>query len=248
LGSGAFQRFPLTQWSLVARAGLASEGVRREALGVLLRRYVPALRAHLVVQKRVPRDAAADLIQGFVCDKVVEQGLLAGADRCKGKFRSFLLTALDRYVIDQGRHDAAKKRSPGDGQAVVDVHQFQDAAPAPAPGPSEAFDIAWAREVLAEAVRRMRAECERSGRDDVWGVFECRVLEPTLRGTPPASYSDLVARFNFRSPAHASNVLMTAKRTFERVLRSVVAEYAEDEGQVEQEIEDLHAILSRSGG
>ena len=74
-------------------------GGRREALGVLLRRYVPALRAHLVVQKRVPRDAAADLIQGFVCDKVVEQGLLAGADRCKGKFRSFLRTALDRAGI-----------------------------------------------------------------------------------------------------------------------------------------------------
>jgi RNA polymerase sigma-70 factor (ECF subfamily) len=240
------QRFPLTQWSLVARAGGATEDERREALGVLMRRYLPALRAHLVFQKRISPHLADDVVQGFVCDKVVEQGLLAGADQCKGRFRTFLLTALDRYVIDQARFEGAKKRAPGGGVASLEQLQMRDPM-TPGGGPSVAFDVAWAREVLAEAVKRMEEECMASERPDTWGVFRCRVLEPTLTGAPQAGYGELVARFRLRSPAQASNVLMTAKRMFERVLRSVVGEYAEDEAQIDQEIEDLRSILSRAG-
>lgn len=241
------QRFPLTQWSLVARAGGATEDERREALGVLMRRYLPALRAHLVFQKRISPHLADDLVQGFVCDKVVEQGLLAGADQCKGRFRTFLLTALDRYVIDQARFEGAKKRAPGGGVASLEQFPVRDRATPPGAGPSVAFDVAWAREVLAEAVKRMDEECRASERQDIWGVFCCRVLEPTLTGAPQAGYGELVARFGLRSPAQASNVLMTAKRMFERILRSVVAEYAEDEAQIDREIEDLRCILSRAG-
>lgn len=234
------RRFPVTQWSLVARAGLASVDSRREALGVLLRRYQPALRAHLVVQKRVTPEAADDLLQGFICDKVVEQGLLAAADRGRGRFRNFLLTALDRYVIDHARFDAAKKRSPGD-TAFADLQRIETAAATPEP--SEAFAVAWAREVLAEAVRRMETECIGGNRPDLWAVFRCRVLEPTLTGAAPVPYADLIARFGFRSPTQASNVVITSKRMFERVLRQVVGEYAEDESQIDREIQELRAVL-----
>ncbi len=81
---------------------------------------------------------------------------------------------------------------------------------------------------------------------EVWGVFEVRILAPILQGTEPADYRELVERFGLRSPSQASNVLITGKRMFERVLRSVVAEYARDERDVDEEIGELREILARS--
>ena len=45
-------RFPATQWSLVGRAGHVTGSRRREALGTLLNRYMPAMRTHLVLARR----------------------------------------------------------------------------------------------------------------------------------------------------------------------------------------------------
>src|SRR3954447_1971434 len=105
-------RFPSTQWSLVGRAGHITSEQRRDALGVLLHRYMPALRTHLVVAKRLSPDHADDLLQGFVTDKIIEQNLLAKAQEARGRFRSFLLAALQHYAIAQFRHESARKRSP----------------------------------------------------------------------------------------------------------------------------------------
>ena len=239
---GQVEGFPATSWSLVRRAGGPDVVDARPAMDVLLRRYLPALRARLACDHRLDPDAAADLLQGFVSRKVLEQELLRGADPCHGKFRTFLLTALDRYVVDQWRHRAAKRRSPGGTpQPLCDLH------PSPTCTPADAFDRAWAREVIAEAVRCMEAECAFVQRADVWGVFQERVLTPCVDGTPPLPYEQLVSRFGLRSPEHASNVLMTAKRMFARALRSVVAEYAADDGEVEREIADLRGILASEG-
>ena len=56
-------RFPTTHWSLVARAGRDATEVKRQALGELLVRYLPALRAHLVYGKRLSPEDADDLLQ-----------------------------------------------------------------------------------------------------------------------------------------------------------------------------------------
>ncbi len=239
---GHIQPFPATNWSLVRRAGVSNGADARLAMDVLLRRYLPALRARLVCDRRLDPDAAADLLQGFVAQKVLEQELLRRAEPGRGRFRTFILTALDRYVVDQCRHRVAKRHSPGSApQPLSELH------PSTADTPADAFDRAWAREVIAEAVRCMEAECGSSGRPDVWGVFQARILMPCIHGAPPLPYDQLVARFGLRSPEHASNVLMTAKRMFARALRAVVGDYATDAGEVEREIADLRAILTSAG-
>jgi hypothetical protein len=100
--------------------------------------------------------------------------------------------------------------------------------------------------VLDEALRRMRTHCGDSGRMDVWGVFEARVLAPALEGASPASYGELVQRFGFHSPSQATNVLATAKRMYARMLRWVVSEYARDAQEFEEEIGQLREILAGS--
>lgn len=237
------ERFPSTHWSLIAQTGAEGAEAARDALGELLARYLPALHTHLVY-KRLRPDEADDLLQEFVAGKILERDLIGRADQKLGKFRTFLLTALDRFLVDSIRAKQAKKRMPDGGrlERIGDrAEQLQGAA-----GPSDAFDVAWARGVLQEALRRMQAQCESSGRAEVWGIFECRVLEPILSGTEPAGYDELIGRFGLKSPSQASNVLITAKRIYARALRSVVAEYARDGHEIAEEIDQLREVLGRA--
>ena len=103
--------------------------------------------------------------------------------------------------------------------------------------------MAWARQVIDLAAQAMREECVHSGRQDMWDVFDARVLAPALHGAPPVPYDQLVQRFGYRTPDQASNVLITAKRTFQRALREVVAQYADDD-QIDDEIRELKVLVS----
>jgi len=233
--------FPATRWSLVALAG-HDEGPRREILGEFLKQYLPALRAHLVLDKKIKPELAEDLLQGFLCDKVVQDGLIAKAVREKGRFRWFLRTALDNYIVGVIRKETAQKRAPEhaelslpDGQATAADAQ-----------PSDQLDVAWAKQVIQSAIERMETECKASkGRPDVWSVFESRVLVP-LDGAEPVPYPELVERLGLASPAQAMNILITAKRMYERNLRAVIAEYLSDPGEIDREIQDLAQILSKA--
>ena len=239
--AGEFGRFPTTHWSLVARAG-GTDDARLAALDDLLVRYLPALRAHLVYGRRIAAHDAEDVLQEFVAAKILHRHLLRHADQQLGHFRSFLLKSLDRFLIDQLRKQQAMRRAPAGG---VMVSLGDDDAQLPAAETaSDAFDAAWARSVLDETLARMQEHCRQSNRDDCWGVFAGRVLDPILHGTAPIGYDEMVQRFGLQSPTQASNVLMTAKRMFTRALRSVVGQYA-TEDEVDVEIAHLQKVLSQ---
>jgi DNA-directed RNA polymerase specialized sigma24 family protein len=232
-----YRAFPETRWSLVARAGNQTE-----AMGELLSRYLPALKSHFVVRRKLAPDRVDDLLQSFIATKVLAGDFLSRANRDKGKFRSFLLASAERHVIDVFREENAQKRSPGEGM-ILSIDQLPDIGGDPL---GDVFDTAWAREVLAEALRRVRRECETSGRAAFWGVFEARVVMPALDGEKPPGYETLVEKFGFESPMQASNALITAKRMFARALRSVVGEYAKDESEVDSEIQELRMVLAHA--
>ena len=237
-------RFGETRWSLVGRMGHENAGVRQEAIAAILHRYLSPLRSYLIVRKRIDSHRADDLLQEFVADKVLGAGILHRAQREKGKFRTFLLMALDRFVLNQVRDQNAAKRVP--------VNGFVDLSDEPAVSdegaePSREFDTQWARTVLHEALTRMQEVCRRAGRNELWEAFRDRVVGPALEGTEPRPYAELAERFSFRSPAEAANVVLTGKRMLIRFLREVVGEYARDEAAVDEEINDLRRILAGAG-
>ncbi len=240
------ERFPTTHWSLVNRAGTAEATRASEALNQLLTRYLPALRAYLTRTKQIDEHRADDLVQAFVSTKFLEQNLAAIADPGRGKFRTLVLTALDRFVVSQQRRSSAQKRS-ADEAASLDPEALQAAVSPAQQCPANPFDVEWARQLLAEVVQQMKSTCQAAGKQDLWSVFEARILDPTYKGTEPIDYASLVRRFGFQSPGQAANSLITAKRMFQRTLRSVVGEYATSVQQIDEEIRDLHEVLSSSG-
>lgn len=234
--------FPTTIWTIIAQAGDDDRGARQAAVADFVRRYMPALRCYLVRHRRIRPDRADDLLQEFVSRKVLANDLIAQADRGRGRFRTFLLTSLNRFMASEFRYEHAGKR---DARSTISIEAAAD-PPDSHMEPGAAFDVAWAREILNQAVERMKQQCAASGDRMAWDVFEARILDP-IRGARPIPYADLVDRFGLKSPAQAANVLTRAKRTFRRCLRSVVAEYAEGEGAVDSEIDDLHRILAGAG-
>ena len=232
-----------THWSLISRARQSNPDERRVALAELLERYYPVLQSHLIVRKRLEPHHVDDLLQGFVAERILERNFLAQADRVKGKFRSLLFRSLENFVVDQFRHDrrflAMGSIAGPAGDSSNDIGEAGSATP-------DIFDVSWARQVLAEAIQRMRTSCQQDARPWLWPLFDGRILQPTLTDQPPVGYDELVARFGFDSPAQASNALITVKRQFQRILESVVSEYLDETEDLATELADLRHILSHA--
>lgn len=227
--------FPSTHWSFVTMAGQADTASQFRALHHFLERYQTPLLAHLRGRHRLDVHDAADVLQGFITDKVIEKRLLTHATQGRGRFRSFLLTTLDNFVIDGQRRKQTQRRLESAAELTP---RF--------PGPVPTFEIAWARQVLSETVDRMERECARTNRADVWAIFEGRVLRECLHQQPPVPYEDLIADLRLPGHSQATNLLVTGKRMFARLLRDVVAEYGSDQADIESELQDLRAILAHS--
>jgi len=222
-------------WTAVEAAGCDSE-VGRVALEGLVKVYGRPLLNHLMAKFRAGEEDAEDWLQDFLKDKIVVGNLLGKAERGRGKFRTFLLNALDNFVKDKLRHDRRQVRRPEGGWVALEDEELPEEQPR---GNREAED--WALNVIDQAVSRMREACAREGHASRWAVFKERILDPILEGAAPTPYEELVRCFDFKSPAEASNVMITGKRMFHRMLREVVGEYAPDD--VEAEIGELRRIL-----
>lgn len=240
--SDGLAEFPSTPWPLVITAGTASTTVRIQSLDDLVSRYYRPLLSHLVCVRRLSPPQAEDILHGFLHRKVLEQKLLASANRERGRFRTFLLKVLDNFLVGEIRWERAQKRHADD---VASIEENEEVIADPEQ-PADTYDRVWAQTVLAEAARRMQVECLQGQRDDVWGLFEERLLRPALEGTPPGDYEELVGRLRVASPTSAYNLLVTGKRMFARRLAEVIGEYAGEPQEVAREVRELHAILARA--
>ncbi|MEM9420492.1 MAG: hypothetical protein AAGA25_15790 [Planctomycetota bacterium] len=229
---------------MIADAAIEGPFGPRPALATILTQYRSALVAHARWKYRFPEDKAQDLIQSFVQVEILQNGLIANAEGGKGRFRSYLLTALDRFAIDRYRHDFAAKRAPTDGRLTSLNHDTPQPRCAE---PSDPFELEWARAVIDQTIRRVHQNCEQSSRPEVWGVFKARLIQPYLDQQPPEPYSQLALRLGFETPKQAGNALTTAKRMFRRCLQEVVAEYEPDLKTIPLEIDALGEVLGVLG-
>ena len=129
--------FNTTHWSLVGNA--AAEG--DASLEALCQQYWQPV---YVVARRAGHDVetAKDLTQGFFA-KLLQQQWLKVADQEKGRFRTFLVTALKRYMVDEWRKEVAVKR--GGGREVLQIdEEFAEQLEVSDSSPDALFDRHWA--------------------------------------------------------------------------------------------------------
>ena len=157
-------RFETTRWSVVLRAR-GEAGDARAALEQLCRTYRPPVLA-FVRFRGYAADAAEDLTQAFFT-RFLERAWYSSADPERGRFRTFLLTALKRFLIDADAEAATLKRGGGVRLMVLGEIDLR------ARDAEVARDDAFHPELLAERVLhrlrearpRFRERAER-GRED----------------------------------------------------------------------------------
>jgi DNA-directed RNA polymerase specialized sigma24 family protein len=234
--------FQSTNPSELRRAG----GGDAEALGSLVAKYHAPLNAYLSLAFPSVRPHAEELLQDFAQDRLLREGWLARVDLDRGRFRDFLKTSLRNYVLNWLR----KKRQEEQRFEPLDELELpaqQDAA-------ADAFDLEWLRAIVSETLRRVEEDCLQPGkqqprRGQTWEIFKLRLLDPAFQDAQPPSYGELVKRFDLKSPTEGTNMLLDAKRRFERHLFKVVAEYETTDDQARAaEVEDLKQALFRLAG
>src|SRR5262249_15986986 len=99
LGSGKKEWFTTTHWSVVLRGGESSSLQADEGLEALCRTYWYPLYAYVRRQGYAPHDAQ-ELTQEFFA-RLLARNSLRFVKPAKGKFRSFLLAAMNHFLADQ---------------------------------------------------------------------------------------------------------------------------------------------------
>ena len=158
--------FPATHWSVVlaARGGDEAESLR--ALETLCRAYWYPLYAWLRRQGRSPQDAQ-DLTQGFFA-RLLEKRYLDAVDREKGRFRSFLLMALKRFLAKEWERDRAQKRGGGQADLSLDTEMAERRYQGEGSehlAPDRAYERRWALTLLEQALAALRRDYQALGRE-----------------------------------------------------------------------------------
>jgi RNA polymerase sigma-70 factor (ECF subfamily) len=230
--------FPRTDWADLGKAAQAEAA----PLDRLIRLYWQPLKVFLLATFPNLRDQADVLLQDFAEDKMLQEGWLLKADQDRGRFRDFLKTSLRNFVFN--RLNRREVKNP-----PIPLEDLEHELPEPEAA-SEAFDLAWARAVLSETLRRMEADCkdpaaDQPRRSQIWELFRVRLLEPVFDGTPAPAYDQLVERFGLKSPTDASNTLLSAKRIFKVHLNEVIKEYAGKDAAAAAEVSAIEEFLAR---
>jgi len=241
---GPQRAFQTTRWSEIRQARTRDEGRRQACVNNLMQRYWKPV-YWCLRRKGRSNEEAKDLTQGFFCEVVLGRELIQQADQAKGRFRTFLLTALDRYLTSVHRKETAKKRLPTSGLVSLEIDGLPEMPATESQTPEHAFHYAWATSILDQVLAELKQEYCGTDRSVHWQVFQEKVLTPIFEDREEPSLSALCRRYGIEAEKKASNMVITVKRRFSTVLRRVLRKYVQLDSQVEQEFDELVEILSR---
>lgn len=238
-GLGDAARFRTTRWSLVIRATDATDGASQLALEKLCQGYWPAVHAFIARRGHSPEDAK-DLTQGFFA-RLLEKEWLRAADATRGRFRTFLLTAVTRFLANERERADALKRGGGQSLLSLDVPETEPGSvpePADSMTPEAAYERRWAETLLGRVLERLQAEFDGGGRA---GRFqELKQFLTDDRGE--TSYAEAAARLGVSESAVKSGIHRLRQR-YGELVREEIAETVEAPEEVEAEIRHLVSVL-----
>ena len=239
---GANEGFQTTCWTLMMDARTSNQARERLVVEGLLNRYWKPVYCYLR-HKGYDNDKAKDLTQGFFLDIVLQRRLFQQADPEKGRFRSFLLTALGRFVIDQHRHDSARR--PANPMVGLDeLDQSRVAAKPPGESPEECFNQIWIADLLEQVMLEVKKECHRTDIKVHWQVFEARILVPTLKRNKPPSLPSLCEKYGIKNERMASNMIVTVKRRLKKALERNMLKMGDGSPELNEQVEELLKFLT----
>jgi DNA-directed RNA polymerase specialized sigma24 family protein len=233
------QWFASTHWSLILAVG-SSTASSRAALETLCRGYWRPLYL-IVLRKGFDAQSAQDLTQEFFA-ALLARNDLAAMDPGRGRFRSFLLGALDNFLANEWRKRGTLKR--GGNVDFISIHETDSAGrlacdPATELTPEKLYERRWAMTLMERALDRLRAEAAAAGKSDLFDALSEFLAEPPAQG----DYPPLAQKLNITESALRVAVHRLRQR-YRTLLRDEIAQTVESPAAVDSEIRELFLALS----
>jgi RNA polymerase sigma-70 factor (ECF subfamily) len=235
---GAGEVFLTTHWSLIEDIK-SKEDKDKALINQLLKKYWKPVYCYLR-HKGHNNDQAKDLTQGFFHEVVLNRNLVQRADQCKGRFRSFLLHALNQYLINLRIAETAQKRIPPEK-----LVQLETINPVEVPqaisnlGAEDVYNYAWLSGLLDQILSEVEAKCRRDGMEVHWNIFHDRVVQSILENANPPSLSDICKQYGIEDEKKASNMNITVKRRFQEALKQYIRNTVTSETQIDEELQEI---------
>lgn len=236
---GDRQAFPETTWSLILSSVDPSSPDRAENLNRLCSRYwKPVYKFIRAAWGRSVEDAK-DLTQAFFC-RILEDDLVSRFQPEKGRFRSYLKGALRNFLAEAQRDGRALKRGGGREGIPIDLVEVETQSFQADLGrysPEEHFDRQWTREVMAQAIARLREVLRAEGKEDYYRVYQSYDLTAT---EGERTYEEVAQELAM--PVHdVKNHLTHARSRLRDLIRERVADYVASSEELRIEMNELFA-------
>lgn len=209
-------RFPTTRWTVILEARDPDHPEYRKSLEELARSYWRPVYAYFRRKWARPHDEARDLAQDFFAS-LLEKNFLERLSAEHGRFRSYVMAALDNFARLQYRSQNRLKR--GGGAAHFSLDSEEAFEPAAGATPEDAFLREWGHSILAQSVEELRGEYQAAGQQAVFEVFAARDLESGP--DDDASYDALAKRFGLTVAAVTTHLYRARKKLRDLVLKRV---------------------------
>lgn len=232
-------QFITTHWSAVLQAGQGDSAVASAALEELCRAYWYPLYAFVRRQGHSPEEAE-DLTQSFF-ERLLEKDYIKLADPERGKFRSFLLSALKNFLTNDWERSTQQKR--GGGRLLISwdqasVERRYQMEPVDQLSPEKLYEKQWAMTLLEHVLARLREEQVAAGRE----LFFEGVKNRLWGDTSSTGYAELGARLGLTEVALKVAVHRLRLR-YRELLREETGRTVAAPFEVQEELEGLRAIL-----
>ena len=241
---GVRETFLTTHWSMIQGV---KEGENRDRvlIGLLLGRYWKPVYCCLR-RKGHDNEQAKDLTQGFFHEVVLNRNLVQRADPAKGRFRSFLLHALNHYLLDVQRQEAAQKRIPRAKLVSLDVADPPLLSqPAQEFDAEQCFNYAWKADLLDRVLAELKEWYMGQGMEAHWFLFRDCLLQPSLVDVDAPSLTDLCRHYGIENEIKASNMIGTVKRKFQTVLKDHIRQTVVSGEVAEEELKEMFKFFKK---
>jgi DNA-directed RNA polymerase specialized sigma24 family protein len=231
--------FQTTHWSVVLAARDDDGTAARESLASLCSSYWYPLYA-FIRRQGASHHQAEDMVQGFFCH-FLKRHALGSVQPAACKFRSFLLTCLKNFLVNEWERTRTQRRGGGRTIETLDSGEAETRYSIEAADqmtPEVIFERSWAFALLERTMTELRREYNAAEKGDLFESLQgflpggqggvSRVELAAKRGVGVGAIDVAVHRLRHR---------------FGALLREQVAQTVSSEAEVEDEIRHLISMV-----
>lgn len=237
-------QMPTTRWTLLSRLDGGDQERKQAALDEICQAYHYPLYCQ-IRRRGLDHHDAEDALHDFLA-KLLRQDSFSAADAEKGRLRTYLLTALQRFLATrhQGQARRQAREASLESRAAIAAAEgrYERDETAHHESPDRLFDRQWAQELMRQVLQRLRAHHAAKGKAQFFDAL-CPVLLAggSLKDQDTAT---LAAQLGLR-PGTLRTALMRLLQDYRRTLWNEILQTVQAREQVVEELAILMACFQR---